>query len=320
MKAIVVHETGGADVMRLEQLPEPVPGEGEVLVRVAAAGVNPVDTYLRAGEQGYAPPRLPWTPGIDAGGEVVRVGAGVRGFAPGDRVYTSGSLTGTYAELALCRVDQLHPLPPGLEPELGGAINIPYATALTALTLRGSAQEGETLLVHGATGGVGLAALQLGRVLGLQCYGTGGSEAGLALIEAQGAVALDHRDPAHLQDFLERTGDRGADLVLEMAAQANLGQDLTVLARGGRVVVIGCRGTVEIPPRELMRREADIRGMSLFNLQRESKKRIHEALAQWFEKGLLSPVIRERLPLEEAPRAHEQVRQPGALGKILLVP
>ncbi|RME35043.1 MAG: NADPH:quinone reductase, partial [Gammaproteobacteria bacterium] len=152
------------------------------------------------------------------------------------------------------------------------------------------------------------------------CHGSGGSEAGLALIGEQGAVALDHRDPGHLQAFLERTGGRGADLILEMAAHLNLGDDLASLARGGRVVVIGCRGAAEIRPRELMRREADIRGMSLFNLAGESKKRIHEALAQWFEKGLLGPVIRERLPLEEAARAHELVRRPGALGKILLIP
>ncbi|HEX8687672.1 MAG TPA: NADPH:quinone reductase, partial [Pyrinomonadaceae bacterium] len=248
MKAIRVHEFGGPEVLRLEDVPEPSPGAGRVVVRVRAAGVNPVDTYIRGGAHAVRP-ALPYTPGLDAAGEVVAVGEGVERFGVGSRVYTAGSLTGAYAEFTLCEESQCHPLPEHVLFTEGAAVNTPYATAYRALFQRAQAKPGETVFVHGASGGVGTAAVQLARAAGFVVIGTAGTEDGLRLVIEQGAHrALDHRAPDYLGHLAEFTGGRGVDVILEMLANVNLNKDLEVLAKGGRVVVVGSRGTVEINP------------------------------------------------------------------------
>ena len=320
MKAIVVRQTGAPDVMRLETVPDPQPAAGQVLVRVRAAGVNPVDTYIRSGAYARAA-GLPYTPGLDAAGTVEAVGADVTAFKAGDRVYTAGALTGAYAELALCDGGQVHRLPDACSFGQGAALGVPYATAYRALFHKGRAVAGRTLLVHGASGGVGTAAVQLARAAGLRVFGTAGSEAGRKLVAAQGAhEVLDHRDPDYLKRLMELTGGRGVDLILEMLANVNLAKDLTVLAQFGRVVVIGNRGTIEINPRDTMMRDATILGMTLFNVTPAELASIHEALFAGLENGTLRPVVGKELPLAEAPRAHEDVLKAGALGKIVLVP
>ncbi len=324
MKAIRVHEFGGPAVMRLEELPDPRPGPGEVLVRVKAVGVNPVDTYIRNGAYGKGM-ELPYTPGSDAGGTVEAVGEGVRAFKAGDRVYTSGTtaggFNGAYGELCLARAAQVHPLAPPLSFAQGAAVNIPYATAFRALFHRARGQAGESVLVHGASGGVGVAAVQIARAHGFRVFGTGGTERGRALVLEQGAhQALDHRDPGYLKALLDLTEGRGVDVILEMVSNVNLGKDLTVLARGGRVVVIGCRGPVEINPRETMMRDAAILGMALANASEAEAASIHAALGAGFANGALRPVVGRELPLRDAPRAHEAVLEPGAFGKIVLIP
>jgi NADPH:quinone reductase len=320
MKAIRIHEFGGPEVLRLEDVPEPRPAAGQVVVRVRAVGVNPVDTYIRSGVHAVRPP-LPYTPGLDAAGEVVAAGEGVTRVAPGQRVYTAGSLSGTYAELALCEESQCHPLPERVLFTEGAGVNTPYATAYRALFQRARARPGETVLVHGASGGVGTAAVQLARAAGLRVVGTAGTEAGLTLVVEQGAHrALDHRAPDYLSHLAEFTGGRGVDVVLEMLANVNLNKDLEVLAKGGRVVVVGSRGTVEINPRLAMTRDATILGMTLFNISPQESAGIHAALAAGLEAGTLRPVVGRELPLSEAARAHEEVLKPGARGKIVLLP
>ncbi|MCX6552580.1 MAG: alcohol dehydrogenase catalytic domain-containing protein, partial [Acidobacteria bacterium] len=157
MKAIRVHHTGGPDVMRLEEVPDPVAGPGEVVVRLRAAGVNPVDTYIRSSSHGRQPV-LPYTPGSDGAGIVEAVGPGVTGLDPGDRVYvsgtTSGPFAGTYAEQAVCLPEHLHHLPDGVSFAQGAAVNVPYATAYRSLFDRAMARPAESLLVHGGSGGV----------------------------------------------------------------------------------------------------------------------------------------------------------------------
>lgn len=319
MKAIRVHRFGGPEVLRLEELPALHPGPGELRVRIEAVGVNPVDTYRRAGSNPDL--KLPYTPGSDAAGVVDAVGAGIVRFKAGDRVYTSGTLTGAYAGEALCGEGQLHPLPGTVTFEQGAAIGVPYATAYRALFQKGRAAPGETVLVHGATGGVGLAAVQLARAAGMTVIGTGGSGKGRELVSAQGARhLLDHRAPGHLEEARALTGGRGVDVILEMLANVNLGDDLKALAEGGRVVVIGSRGRVEIDPRDAMTRDASILGMILFNATEEALAVIHAALAAGLENGTLRPVIGRTLPLAEAARAHEEVMAPGTYGKIVLVP
>ncbi len=319
MKAIRIHQFGGPEVLKLEELPELMPGPGQVLVRVRAAGVNPVDAYIRSGTYAIKP-ALPYTPGHDAAGLVEAIGAGVSGPRVGDRVYTAGTLSGAYAELALCEASQLYPLPERVSFAQGAALGVPYATAYRALFQRAGARPGETVLVHGATGGVGSAAVQLARAAGLTVIGTGSSEKGRRLVAEQGAdQVLDHSASGYLQLIPELTGGRGVDVILEMLADVNLGQDLTLLAPGGRVVVIGSRGTVEINPRDAMSRDAAILGMVLFNTPEAERRAIHAALRAGLANGTLRPVIREELPLTEAARAHELVMAPGACGKIVLI-
>jgi NADPH:quinone reductase len=320
MKAIRVHEFGGPEVLSFEDVPEPEPAAGQVLLRVRAAGVNPVDTYIRSGTHAVKPP-LPYTPGLDAAGEVEAVGEGVTRVAVGQRVYTAGSLTGTYAELALCEEAQCHLLPERVSYAQGAGIFTPYATAYRALFQRAKALPGETVFVHGASGGVGTAAVQLARAAGMRVYGTAGTEEGRKLALEQGAhEVLDHRAPGYLERLSGLTGGRGVDVILEMLANVNLDRDLGVLAKGGRVVVIGSRGSVEINPRQAMTRDAAILGMTLFNTSPQEQASIHAALGAGLEAGTLRPVVGRELPLSEAARAHEEVLKPGSYGKLVLIP
>ncbi len=320
MKAIRVHGFGPPEVMRLEEVPTPVPGPGQILIRVRAAGVNPVDTYIRSGSYGRKPP-LPYTPGSDAAGTVEDPGREVAGFAPGDRVYTSGTLTGAYAEFALCDPLRVHPLPGRTSFPQGAALGVPYVTAWRALFQRAHALPGETVLVHGASGGVGIAAVQIARAAGLRVAGTAGTPEGIALAMREGAHhALDHRDRGHFGRAMELTGGRGFDIILEMLANANLSGGLKILAAGGRVVVIGSRGVAEIDPREIMSRDASILGMLNFNTPEADRASIHAALRAGLENGSLRPVISRELPLSAAPESHVAVMSPGAGGKIVLVP
>jgi NADPH2:quinone reductase len=320
MKAIRVHQFGGPEVMKLEELPDLHPGPGEVVVRVKAVGVNPVDTYIRSGA--YASkPALPYTPGMDAAGIVEAVGQGVARFVSGARVYVAGTLSGAYAEQARCKESQVHPLPEKISFAQGAAVNIPYATAYRALFHRARALPGETVLVHGASGGVGIASVQLARAAGMKVIGTAGTDRGRNLVMEQGAHhVLDHRAADYLSQLEQLTNGRGVDVILEMLANVNLGKDLTVLARNGRIVVIGSRGSVEINPRDTMSRDASILGMTLMNATELELAGIHAALVAGLENGTLRPVINQELPLAEAPRAHQLVMEPGSYGKIVLIP
>jgi NADPH2:quinone reductase len=319
MKAIRVHEFGKPEVMRLEESPAPTPGRGQLAVRIIAAGVNPVDTYIRSGQYARLP-ELPYTPGIDGAGVVEGVGADVRRFQVGDRVYVAGSISGAYAERAVCGETQAHPLPERLSFQQGAAVGVPYTAAYRALFHRADAKPGETLLVHGATGGVGTAATQLGRAAGLTVIGTGGTEQGRELARAQGAHhVVDHGKDGYVDEILELTDGRGADVIVELLANVNLANDLKLLNQGGRVAVIGSRGTVEIDPRDAMKRDASIMGLLVFNASEDELVRIHAALGAGFENGSLSPVIGKEFQLSQAVEAHRAVMQSGAYGKIILV-
>lgn len=319
MKAIRVHQFGGPEVLRLEEVPDPKPGAGQVVVKIHAAGINPVDTYIRKGI--YGPKEFPYTPGTDAAGVVDAVGDGVKRFKAGDRVYTAGTLSGAYAEKALCNESQVHPLPAKITFAQGAAMHVPYATAYRALHVRAKVEPGEWLLVHGASGGVGVAAVQLARMAGLIVVGTAGTEEGRKLVLEQGAHHfLDHRQEDHLQQGVSLTGGRGFDVIVEMLANVNLGKDLPALARNGRVVVVGNRGTVEIDPRQTMSRDASILGMTLMNATEKELAGIHAALVAGLECGALRPIVGKELPLAEAPKGHEAVMAAGAHGKIVLVP
>jgi NADPH2:quinone reductase len=319
MKAIVVREFGGPDVMKLEDIPAPTAGPGQVLVRVAAVGVNPVDTYIRAGAYARKPP-LPYTPGTDIGGTVAAVGSGVTRVREGDRVYAH-AVNGGCAELALCEEWQVRPLPANATMQQGAAIGVPYATAWRALFIRAGARAGETVLVHGASGGVGIAAVQIARSHGMRVIGTAGTAEGLKIVADQGAhEVLNHREPGYIDRIMPLTGGKGVNVVLEMLANVNLDHDLDVIAFRGRVVVIGNRGRVEIDARKTMAKDGAILGLTLFNATREEFDEIHPGIIAGLENGSLKPVIAREFPLADAAKSHEAVMAPGATGKIALIP
>ena len=320
MKAIRVHEFGDPEVLRLEDVPTPQPGAGQMLVWMHAIGVNPVETYIRAGTYARLPV-LPYTPGNDGAGVVEQIGSDVSEFRPGDRVYVAGSLSGTYAEFALCKTEQVHRLPENVSFAQGAAMGTPYATAYRGLFQRADAEPGETVLVHGASGGVGTAAVQLARARGLRVFGTASSDEGRKLAREQGAhEVFDHGAPDHFEQIMQATGGRGVDVIVELLANVNLGKDLTILAKGGRVAIIGSRGRVEIDPRDTMQRDVDLRGMVLPNTPPAEMASIHAALVAGLENGTLRPVIGKEFPLAEAAQAHRAVMEAVALGKIVLVP
>ena len=339
MRAVRVHSFGDPDVLQVEEVADlRPPRPGEVLVRLHAAGVNPVDAYMRSGQYAALPP-LPYTPGSDGAGVVEAVGedgaghagaatgegapAGAAGARPavGDRVYTSGSITGTYAEMALCRAEQVHALPLAIGFAAGAALGVPYATAYRALFQRGQASAGDLVLVHGASGGVGVATVQFAVGAGLTVHGTAGSEDGRRLVAAQGAAeVVDHNEADSASELLALTGGRGYDVIVEMAAHASLGIDLGLLARGGRVVVVGSRGPVEIAPRELMSRDADVRGMLLFVAPPAALAEAYAAVGEGLAAGRLHPLVGRELPLTQAAAAHREIMTGPALGKLVLVP
>lgn len=320
MKAIVVHEFGAPEVMKLEEFPTPKAGAGQAVVRVHAAGVNPFDTYMRAGTYAIKP-QLPYVPGGEAAGVVESVGEGVTKFKPGDRVYVGHPVSGTYAQYSLALESQLHRLPDRTTFSEGAGIYVACDTAYHALHHHAHARASEMLLVHGASGGVGIAAVQMARAMGMTVIGTAGSDKGLELVRREGAHhAFNHRNPGYTDAILKATNGRGVDVVLEMLANVNLANDLKLLARFGRVIVIGSRGDISITPRDLMARTASVRGFVLWGISEADEAEVHAGLHAGLENGTIRPVVGKEMPLGEAVRAHKEILESGAQGKIVLAP
>ncbi len=320
MNVIQVDQFGNPDVLKFVEKTDKLPGTLEVSVEIKAVGVNPVDTYIRAGVYPLKP-TLPYTPGNDAAGIITVLGDGVDQFQVGDRVYLFGQNVGTYAEQVVCSAANVFPLPDNVSFSAGAGVGVPYVTAYYGLIFRGQAKPGETVLIHGASGAVGLAAVQIAKAHGMRVVGTAGSEAGLELIQSQGVdAALNHKENNYLDALNDLTDGIGPDVILEMLANVNLDKDLKVVAKCGRIVVIGNRGTIEINPRDTMGKNASIIGMAAFNAKPEEMDQIHCVLHAGLTDGRFKPVIRKELPLASAAEAHRLVLEPGAQGKIVLIP
>lgn len=319
-RAIRVASFGGVEQLKIEKVAQALQplSSNQVVINVHACAVNPVETYIRTGTHTFKP-ALPYTPGNDGSGIVAHVGDQVKHLSPGDRVYISKSLTGTYAQQTLCEQEHVHRLPDSISFHQGASIGTAYLTAYRALIQRTQAQPNETVLVHGASGGVGLAAVQLGRMYGMKVFGTASTEKGQALVKEQGALYVgDHSREGYLEELVAQTEGRGMDVILEMLANVNLAKDLQLLAKNGRIGVIGNRGTIEINPRDTMNTEGDIRGVYLPNATPQQLNEAHAALFGGFETGALNPIVGHVLPLSQASKAHELVMQSGACGKIIL--
>jgi len=324
VQAIVAREFGGPDVLKLEEVPDPVAKPGQVRVRIRAIGVNPYETYMRSGAYAIKP-ELPYIPGADAAGVVDAVGDGVAAWNVGDRVYISGTAIhkayGAYAQLVVCNADQVHRLPDRISFSQGAGLFVPYVTAWRALFGRANTRAGDVVMIHGASGGVGSAATQFAVSIGATVIGTAGSDEGLALVQRQGATfTFNHRNPNYLDEITRTTGGRGPDVILEMLANVNLDNDLTVIAPGGRIVIIGNRGRIEIDPRKIMTKDAAVFGMALWGVPADEIRRAHQAIVAGLESGALNPVVGTEMPLGDAAKAHVKVMEPGARGKIVLIP
>jgi NADPH2:quinone reductase len=318
VKAVRVHAFGGPEQLVLDELDEPRIRPSELLIQIRAAGVNPVDTYVRTGTH-FVKPSLPYIPGFDGAGIVLDAGADVQRISAGDRVYVVGAMHGTYAERVICAPEHVYRLPDSFTFAQGAAIGIPYTTAYRAVAQIGRVRSGEWVLVHGASGAVGLAAVQIARAAGALVIGTASTPSGQQLIASQGVDAVfEHEGPAFEEGVRDVTEGRGVGLIVEMLANQNLGRDLSLLARNGRVVVVGSRGPVEINPRELMTREAAAHGVFFFGIPPDELQAIQENLAQAFAAGSARPIVGNEFCLADAARAHEHVLSAGTHGKVVL--
>lgn len=311
MKAIIVRQYGEPEVMKLEEVSTPNVGTSQVLVKVKSAGVNPVDTYIRAGS--YATkPNLPYTPGKDASGIVEQIGENVTKLKVGDRVFTTDSGSGTYAEFVVCDENHIQSLPENVSFNQGAGIFVPYATAFRALFQKAKVKKGETVLIHGASGGVGIAAIQFAKNAGLKVIGTASSEKGLELIKEQGCdMALNHSEPNYLNEI-------SADVIIEMLANVNLVKDFDALKMFGRIVVVGNRGSLDFNPRLTMGKDATIYGLALFNYSKEDEAEIKDEIFKGLAEGYLNPIVGKTFKLAEAGKAHREVIESKAFGKIIL--
>lgn len=321
MRAIKVFEFGGPEVLKLQSdVAVPFPKDNQVLIKVHACGVNPVETYIRSGTYSRKP-LLPYTPGSDVAGVIEAVGENVSAFKKGDRVFTHSTLTGGYAEYALAADHHVHTLPEKLDFKQGAAIGVPYFTACRALLHSARVRAGENVLVHGASGGVGLATCQIARAYGLKVLGTAGTEEGQKIVLQNGAhEVFNHREVNYIDKIKKSVGESGINVIIEMLANVNLSKDLDLLSYGGRVIIVGSRGPIEITPRDTMAKESSIIGVSLFSSTKEEFQQYAAAIQKGIETEWLRPVIGPQYPLEQVAKAHEDIIYgSGATGKMILL-
>jgi NADPH:quinone reductase len=324
MKAVRIHEYGGPDALVYEEVETPRPGPAQVLVRLRAIGVNPVDASVRA-NRFPTPKQPPRIIGSDGAGVVTAVGSEVTAVAAGDEVMFTGigiGSEGSYAEYAVIAEAQAVIKPASLSFEEAAAMSLVFPTAHYALVHRGRTQPGETVLVQGAAGGVGSAAVQIARSLGARVLGTVSTEKDARAVEALGAQHAIVRTAADVGAEVRRLTDgHGADVIVEPAAADNIAVDLAALAKGGRIVVVGLgsTGQLTMPAGGAGGLDAGLLFMSSSNAGRLGTAQILAELAAMAATGTLRAVVGTVLPLAEARRAHELLEQ-HHFGKIVLVP
>jgi NADPH2:quinone reductase len=324
MKAVRIHEYGGPEVLVYEDVPMPEPGPGQLLVKIAAATVNPNDVAVR--EDRYPTPKQPpKILGSDGAGVIERIGADVTAAKPGDRVAFSGlgvGSEGSYAEYALIADAQVVHIPEGLSFVDAAAIGMTFPAAYYALVTRGALREGETVLVQGASGGVGSASVQLARALGARVLATASGPGAAELVLSLGAEAvIDFRTEDVPARVLELTDGNGVDLVHELVLSVNLPADVKMVAKGGRIVGTG-QGPgpdATAPIGEALSKDVSVLFMNLNNAKRAGVAAIATEIAAMVVAGKVKPVIGTELPLSEARKAHELLAG-DHLGKIVLLP
>ncbi|HBK78876.1 MAG TPA: zinc-binding dehydrogenase [Nitrospinae bacterium] len=322
MKAIQVHEFGGPEVMKFEEAEEPSAGPGQLLIQVRAAGVNPVDTTFRSGAHPLSKSlKLPWTPGIDAAGEVIEVGEGVEGFGAGDRVF-GAAMTGSYAEKTALNGLRTARIPSNLSFEECASFPVVLYTAFNAVVVKAGIQPGQTILVHAGAGGVGSMAIQIAKAAGARVITTVSSKEKAAVAESLGAdVVVNYREEDFADRCVAESGGVGVDVVIEMVSAENFDESCRALKKGGTMVLLGAGtgksmvGSVTYPP--FYSKDIDVRGMSLFNTDAVFPDMIRQ-VNYLLEQGKVRALVGEEIPLAEAARAHEVLMTGKVAGKIVL--
>jgi NADPH2:quinone reductase len=322
MRAVVCRELSGLDGLALEDIPVPEPGPGEVRIRVRAAGLNFADTLIIKGQYQEKPP-LPFVPGMEIAGQIERCGDGVAGFTPGERVMATPDFGG-FAEAVVTRASNVVRLPDSIDYPSAAALAIAYGTAYGALCWAGRLQPGETLVVHGGAGGVGLATVECGRALGARVIATARGADRLKVAQAHGAAAVIDTGGEDVRTRIkELTDGRGADVVFDPVGGDLFTASLRSIAWSGRILVVGfASGQIpQIPANLLLVKNAAAIGFYWGSYRRHDPVRVHaafETLLQWHADGRIRPHVSEVLPLAEARRALERLLARQSTGKIVL--
>lgn len=322
MKAMIVEELGPPETMQLQHLPDPEAGPGQLHVRIRATGLNFPDILMIAGKYQHKPP-LPFAPGMEAAGEVIGVGDGVEGFAPGDRVIVGGK-GGLYADQCVVPAEEAMRMPDHWSFEEGAAFKSAYMTAWVSLVERGRLQPGEKVLIHGAAGGVGLAAVELAHALGCEVFATVGSEAKRDAVLAKGADhAIDHRNVNFRDEVMRLTQDRGVDVAYDPVGGDFLFQSIRSIAWGGRVLVIGfAGGTIpDVPANYALLKSCSVIGVRAGEFVRRDRlagARVWSGLLSLAEERKLNPSVYRTFPLEDAVEALAVISSREVIGKVVL--
>lgn len=315
MKAIVIHELGGPEMLRLEEVEKPVPQAGEVLIKTVAAGINYADTMLRQGTYMVKPP-LPFTPGFEVAGVVEAVGAGVTNWQAGARVMAK-MRDGGYAEYAVAKERDVVPIPEGMDE---GAATALLAQGLTALGLIKDLRAGETILIHAAAGGVGSLLVQLAKKRGARVLGTASSAEKLALVTSLGAdVGINYTETDWFEQVLRATNGKGADLIIEMVGGEIGRQNLKCLAPLGTMIVYGAASgeDYQISPLGLLPKMQTVKGYTLMLESAENVAAYSQELSDLVSAGQLQVSV-QTFPLAEAAAAHAAIEGRQTTGKVVL--
>lgn len=322
VKTIRINQFGTSENLVVEQAELHTPAENEVLINLYAAGVNPSDVYTSTGTYAIKP-NLPYTPGLDGAGIVEKIGEHVTNVKVGDRVFIASlpnaKATGTLAQQIVCEGRFVHPIPQHISFEQGAALGVPALTAYRAVVGRANVQSGQTVFIHGASGAVGLQAVQIAKALGAKVIGTASRDSGKQLVKEAGAdVVLDHIKEETMNAVLEANDGKGPDVIIEFLANENLQTDLQMIAKHGVIVIVGNRGEIGINPRLIMQKECDVRGMVLFNVSAEEHQELIHGVAKLLESEQLKPVVGYSYPLEQAGKAFDAVIKGEHNGKVVV--
>jgi len=324
MKSIQVTQFGGPEKLVFKDVKDVVAEKGEVCVRLYAAGVNPSDTYTLAGTYAFSIPQLPYTPGLDGAGVVESIGEEVTNVHVGDRVFIASLMgsknTGTFAQKVVCDATLVHPLPSHVSFEQGAALGVPALTAYRALFQRACLKPGQTVLIHGASGGVGLQVVQMAKSHGAKVIGTASKPEGKKMVQQAGAdFVTDHVTEATIEDVLALMDGNGPDVIIEFLANKNLETDLKLIAPFGKIIIVGNRGSLDINPRLAMQKECDILATALWNAPKDEYEQSIHGVIGMLTSGALRPIIGTTLPLQQVSQGFKQLEKGIGNGKLVLI-